>query len=366
MTNFTGTIITLGGGGFSQEGAVTPIDEHILELTRAERPCVCFVPTASGDDLGYAAKFEQAFAGRTETSVLSLFTKSENANWTCDPRDVLTQDVVYVGGGSTANLLAIWRTHGLPDLLREAAANGTVLAGISAGMKCWFEASSTDSFGPLAPLDDGLGFLPGSACPHLFGEPGRAEKYRRWVADGALPDGHAADDGVALVWHRDTEYGTSTYAVTEKPGGVAWRVTREQGEPHVIPARLLARRWHPASARSSTPQTSSGSPRSARRRTSSTPRPSTSPRDCLRARARTTSSPSSTRRSSTASTAMARAPPIQRHPPPQAHASSTSTSLVGSGTCTLRHRPDAIAVFSCTTSAHLHEECAAHSTCRCT
>ena len=239
MTNFTGTIVTLGGGGFSQEGAVTPIDEHILELTRAERPRVCFVPTASGDDLGYAAKFEQAFAGRTETSVLSLFTKSANANWTCDPRHVLTQDVVYVGGGSTANLLAIWRTHGLPDLVREAAANGTVLAGISAGMNCWFEASSTDSFGPLAPLDDGLGFLPGSACPHLFGEPGRAEKYRRWVADGALPDGHAADDGVALVWHRDTEYGTSTYAVTEKPGGVAWRVTREQGEPHVIPARLL-------------------------------------------------------------------------------------------------------------------------------
>ena len=153
MTNFTGTIITLGGGGFSQEGAVTPIDEHILELTRAERPRVCFVPTASGDDLGYAAKFEQAFAGRAETSVLSLFTKSANANWTCDPRHVLTQDVVYVGGGSTANLLAIWRTHGLPDLLREAAANGTVLAGISAGMNCWFEASSTDSFGPLAPLD---------------------------------------------------------------------------------------------------------------------------------------------------------------------------------------------------------------------
>ena len=85
MTNFTGTIVTLGGGGFSQEGAVTPIDEHILELTRAERPRVCFVPTASGDDLGYAAKFEQAFAGRTETSVLSLFTKSANANWTCDP-----------------------------------------------------------------------------------------------------------------------------------------------------------------------------------------------------------------------------------------------------------------------------------------
>lgn len=239
MTNFSGTIVTLGGGGFSQAGVVTPIDDHILHLTRVERPRVCFVPTASGDDLGYAEKFERAFAGRPETSVLSLFTKAANDTWTCDPRHVLSQDVVYVGGGSTANMLAVWRRHGLPELLRKAAASGTILAGISAGMNCWFEASSTDSFGPLAPLDDGLGFLPGSACPHLFGEPGRAENYRRWVADGALPDGHAVDDAVALVWSCDTEYGTFTYAVTEKPGGAAWRVTREQGEPHVIPTRLL-------------------------------------------------------------------------------------------------------------------------------
>lgn len=184
MTTLSGTIVTLGGGGFSDAGEATAIDAFILGLTGKARPRVCFVPTASGDDHGYAGKFDKAFAEHAETSVLSLFTKAENHTWTCDPRHLLTQDVVYVGGGSTANLLALWRLHGLPEVLREAAASGTVLAGISAGMNCWFEASSTDSFGPLAPLDDGLGFLPGSACPHLFGEEDRAEKYLRWGGRG--------------------------------------------------------------------------------------------------------------------------------------------------------------------------------------
>lgn len=151
---FHGTIVTLGGGGFSQgNDGPSPIDDYLLELTGTSRPKVCFVPTASGDYPGYAQQFERAFDGRADTLVLSLF-----GNWDypfVDPATVLDQDVVYVGGGSTANLLAIWRVHGLPDLLRQAAAQGTILAGISAGMNCWFEASSTDSFGPLAALRDG-------------------------------------------------------------------------------------------------------------------------------------------------------------------------------------------------------------------
>ncbi|WP_220087839.1 Type 1 glutamine amidotransferase-like domain-containing protein, partial [Burkholderia multivorans] len=105
-------------------------------------------------------------------------------------------DLVYVGGGSTVNLLALWRTHGVDDVLRRAAATGTILAGISAGANCWFETSSTDSFGPLAPLRDGFGFLPGSACPHHHGEEGRAETFRTWIADGTLSDpGFGLDDG---------------------------------------------------------------------------------------------------------------------------------------------------------------------------
>jgi hypothetical protein len=91
---------------------------------------------------------------------------------------------IYVGGGSTANLLALWRRHGVDEAMRRAADGGTILAGISAGANCWFEASSTDSFGPLAPLNDGLGFLTGSACPHFHGEPGREESFLRWIERG--------------------------------------------------------------------------------------------------------------------------------------------------------------------------------------
>ncbi|MCK9793832.1 peptidase E [Isoptericola sp. 4D.3] len=217
-----GTVLTLGGGGFSMsDDGSSAIDDHLLDLTGKDAPKVCFVPTASGDDHGYSRRFEEAFAGRARTSVLSLFCR-EPWGYT-DPQVLLEQDVVYVGGGSTANLLAVWRRHGLPDLLTTAAANGTVLAGISAGMNCWFAASSTDSFGPLAPLDDGLGLLPGSACPHYLGEAERRDAYLGWVASGVLPEGYAVDEYAALRFVD----GEPVEAVSERPGRPVLRVERD-------------------------------------------------------------------------------------------------------------------------------------------
>lgn len=225
-----GTILTLGGGGFSMPEVYaadfSPIDDLLLSLTGKDRPRVCFVGTASGDAQSYVDKFLGAFAERAQASVLPLFNNQRDQEWAIGVEEIeriLDQDVVYVGGGSTANLLAIWRLHGLDRLLAQAAAAGTILAGISAGMNCWYEGSSTDSFGPLAALPDGLGFLPGSCCPHYLGEAERREAYRRMVATGQLPDGVAADDGVALLW-RD---GTLVEAVGERPAGRAYRVVRD-------------------------------------------------------------------------------------------------------------------------------------------
>lgn len=230
-----GTVLTLGGGGFSMsDDGSSPIDDFLLELTGRDRPKVCFVPTASGDAGEYGRLFEEAFSDRAETTVLSLFCR-EPWGYT-DPDVLLGQDAVYVGGGSTANLLAVWRLHGLPAILARAAAQGTVLAGISAGMNCWYDASSTDSYGPLAPLPDGLGLLPGSACPHYLGEEHRRARYQSWVADGSLPDGHAADDGVALLW-RDGEL---VEAVGEVDDGLAVRVVREGDR--AVETRLDVRR----------------------------------------------------------------------------------------------------------------------------
>jgi dipeptidase E len=223
-----GTILTMGGGGFSMEPENLLLDDYLLSLAARRRgagdlPRVCFVPTASGDAEGYVDRFVEAFAGRAETSSLSLFHLSEPAERgeEVDLRaHVLAQDVIYVGGGSTANLLVLWRLHGLDEILAEAAAEGVVLAGISAGMNCWFEASVTDSFGPLAGLPDGLGFLPGSACPHYDGEAERRPTYLDLVGTRALPAGYAAEDGCALLF-RDGEL---IEAVSSRPDARAFRV----------------------------------------------------------------------------------------------------------------------------------------------
>lgn len=211
------------------------IDDYILESTGRTYPKVCFVPTAGGDSADYIRRFEKAFASRASTSVLSLFDQDP---WGySDPSMLLKQDVIYVGGGSTANLLALWRLHRLPPILRKAAAEGTVLAGISAGANCWFEAPSTDSFGALAPLNDGLGFLSGSMCPHYLGEPERRSAYLDWVGQGRLPEGYAVDDGAALRF----DDGELTRVVTEQPEAPAYRVHRigDRAVEQLIPSRSL-------------------------------------------------------------------------------------------------------------------------------
>nr|WP_297419002.1 peptidase E [uncultured Nocardioides sp.] len=217
-------IFALGGGGFSMEPENPALDNYLLALARStgRRPKVCFVPTASGDAVDYIRTFEESLSDRAETSVLRLFHREEP-----DLRSfVLDKDVIYVGGGSTANLLAVWRLHGLPEILAEAADQGVVLAGISAGMNCWFEASVTDSFGPgLAPLLDGLGLVPGSSCPHYDGEELRAGTYRSLVAAG-FPGGYAADDGCGLLF----EDGELTDVVASRPGADGYRVELVDGE----------------------------------------------------------------------------------------------------------------------------------------
>jgi dipeptidase E len=216
------TIVALGGGGFSDEGAATPLDEHILDLAREargrERPRACFVPTASGDAEGYIARFYAAYARRSEAAHLQLFRRTVPDL----ERFLLEQDIIYVGGGNTANMLAVWRVHGLDRILRRAWDEGIVLTGLSAGSICWFEGGTTDSFGALAPLRDGLGFLPGSNSPHYDGEPERRPTYQRLVAAGDLPAGYAADDGVGLVFH-ETELAE---IVSERADARGYRVER--------------------------------------------------------------------------------------------------------------------------------------------
>lgn len=194
--------------------------DYILGLGGCSRPKVCFLPTATGDALESIVAFHDRFpSDRCEPSYVSLFRRT-----VVDLRaHLLSQDVIFVGGGNTANLLAVWRAHGLDAILREAWEAGIVLAGGSAGSLCWFECGTTDSFNLdiLAPLHDGLGFLPGSHCPHYDGEAQRRPLYHALIADG-FPGGYAVDDDAAIRFR-----GTAlAEVVTARAGAGAYRVER--------------------------------------------------------------------------------------------------------------------------------------------
>jgi peptidase E len=213
------------GGGTRDLAAREPLDRFVLSLARSGEPRVCYVGTATGDAQDGILLFFEAFSRhRCTPSHLPLFWREHD-----DLRShVLEQDVVWVGGGNTASMLGVWRAHGLDLILREAWETGIVLAGVSAGMICWFECGVTDSFGTqLAPLHDGLGFLSGSACPHYDGEEQRRPTYRRLVADG-FPGGLALDDlaaahftGVELAEVVATRAGARGHRVELQGGEVA-------------------------------------------------------------------------------------------------------------------------------------------------
>jgi peptidase E len=234
----TPRIVALGGGGFSMEPRDPRMDDAILELTGKRRPAVCFVPTASGDSPQYVRRFLAAFPSkRAQASHLSLFQRDGSRL----REQVLAQDVVYVGGGNVANLLAVWRLHGLDRILREAWRKGIVLCGVSAGALCWFESGLTDSFGPqLEPFGGGLGLLRGSACPHYDGEALRRPRFTELIASGTLPAGTAIDDGAGAFY----EGRRLVRCAATREGARVWRVTRAQGFSieEALPTALLPRR----------------------------------------------------------------------------------------------------------------------------
>jgi len=194
------------------------LDRYVLKQIGKSRPNVCFVPTASGDSLGYIERFYASFRSLDcEPSHLSVFN-GPVGEW----RDfVLSKDIIYVGGGNTRNLLVLWRDWGLDRIMREAWEQGIVLAGISAGSICWFEEGVTDSIpGVLTPLKC-LGFLEGSNCPHYDGEVNRRPAYHRLLKEGQIGAGVACDDGVA-VHYKDAEL---YRIVSSRPNARAYRLT---------------------------------------------------------------------------------------------------------------------------------------------
>ncbi len=227
-------LVAIGGGSLATREHRNPLDRYCLELTGKTAARVCYVGTASGDRPDRFEEFKTAWNGlAAEVSELSLFHPH-----TRDIRGfLLGQDLIWVGGGNTRNLLLLWAAWGVDTALREAWETGVVLAGSSAGGLCWYEDGLTDSFGPgYEPLSC-LGWRSGSFCPHWDGEPERQNRYLSLVRDGILHPGWAVDEMVGLHYADDA----LARIVSGREGAGAYRVSRQeegvQVEPH--PATLL-------------------------------------------------------------------------------------------------------------------------------
>jgi peptidase E len=219
----TGRILACGGGGGD-------FDRLLIELSGQPRPRVCLLATAAADEPGVVVRFYERFVPLAcDPYHVALFGTPERP-----AEQVASAEVVWVAGGNTANMLAVWRVHGVDAALRRAWERGAVLAGASAGANCWFEASVTDSFGPqLGALHDGLALLPGSFCPHYDGEPLRRPVYAQLVSEGTLPSGIACDDAAAVLYE-GTELAE---VVASEERAHAYHVTPSGEE--TIPARVV-------------------------------------------------------------------------------------------------------------------------------
>lgn len=223
-------VIAIGGGGMKLESP--QMEKYLLAQTGKSRPKVCFIPTAGADSDTSILQFMAAYSALgARPTFLRLFSRRI---W--DLRSyLLGQDLIYVGGGNTGNMLAIWKYQGVDKILREAWEEGVVLAGGSAGSLCWYECGMTDICNPIMEPIECLGFLPGSHCPHYHHKNWRAD-YRKLIQKGLLPGGIALDDHVAARYE-----GTHRVEiVAAAPRSYAWLVERVGRK--LIERRLAAKR----------------------------------------------------------------------------------------------------------------------------
>jgi peptidase E len=214
-------ILALGGHDFDRRVGNDAICDLIVELAESPVPKICLLPTASGDPEEQIVRFRRAFAERDcVPEVISLFRLGENP---VDLREeLLNQDVIYAGGGSMLNLLAIWRTHGLDEIMRECWREGILIVGQSAGAMVWFEGGITSSQGDPA-IASGFGLLPGSTCVHYLSEPVRRRSFLRAIASGELEPGLGLEDQTGALFE-DTEL---VETVTAREGAAVWEVRPE-------------------------------------------------------------------------------------------------------------------------------------------
>ena len=187
-------VIAIGGGGFGRTQKSHLIEQYILDQSSQEKPNICFIPTATGDLDPYVVNFYTVFSKlNCNPSHISFFKRTIDLE-----EHILNQDVIFVGGGNTKSMLAVWKDWGLDSILKKAYDQGAVMSGVSAGAICWFEYGITDSWQDELKIINCLGFVSGSCCPHYDEEPERKPSLNKFLNDGAIEDCYAIDGGCAL------------------------------------------------------------------------------------------------------------------------------------------------------------------------
>ena len=195
-------IIAIGGGGFGRSPGEGLIEKYILDQSERDVPEICFIPTATGDNEAYKVNYYSTFSKLDcSPSHLDFFKRTPDLK-----ELILKQDIIFVGGGNTKSMLAVWKDWGLDVLLKEAYNKGVIMSGVSAGAICWFNQGITDSWSEELKLMDCLGFLGGACCPHYDEEPQRKPALKKFLSDGKINSCYAVDGGCALHIQEEKEF----------------------------------------------------------------------------------------------------------------------------------------------------------------
>ena len=187
-------IIAIGGGGFGANPGQGIIEKYILKQTKKKNPNICFIPTATGDNEAYKVNYYSTFTNLDCCpSHLDFFKRTPDLN-----ELILNQDAIFVGGGNTKSMLAVWREWGLDKILKKAYLNGTVMSGVSAGAICWFQKGITDSWASNLKMMPCLNFIKGTCCPHYDEEPERKPAVKNFLLRNRVKNVYAVDGGAAL------------------------------------------------------------------------------------------------------------------------------------------------------------------------
>ena len=224
-----GDIIAIGGGGFGRNPNQLVIEKYIVEQSKAEKPHVCFIPTASAEDTAYTVNFYTAFSKlRCSPTHINLFQRTPRLD-----SIINKQDIIYVGGGNTKSMLAVWREWKLEKLLLKAYNRGALLCGVSAGAICWFEKGITDSWASNLNIMDCMGFVKGCCCPHYDGEADRKPSVEKFITDAKIDSCYALDDGAALHYKNGDIYsavsfykGANVYEVSMKNKEISHKILK--------------------------------------------------------------------------------------------------------------------------------------------